>query len=49
MKNLKEIKIHQNIILENLNKNINEKLLYTLINIIDQDNKYLIVTSINQL
>ena len=44
-KNLKDIKIYQNIVLENLNKNVNEKLIYTLINIIDQDNKYLIVTS----
>ena len=43
---LKEIKIHQNIVLENLNQKINEKLIYTLFNIIDQDNKYLIVTSI---
>ena len=44
--NLKEIKIHQNIILENLTKNINESLIYSLLNIIDQDNKYLIVTTI---
>ena len=43
--NLKEIKIHQNIILENLNKGANEKLIYTLFDIIDQDNKYIIVTS----
>jgi chromosomal replication initiation ATPase DnaA len=43
--NLKEIKPHQNIVLENLNLNINEKLIYTLFNIIDQDNKFLIVTS----
>ena len=42
---LKEIKIHQNIILENLEKNVDENLIYTLFNIIDQDNKYLIVTS----
>ena len=42
---LKEIKIYQNIILENLNKNIDEKLFYTLINMVDQDNKFLIVTS----
>ena len=45
-KNLKEIKIHQNIILENLDEKVNEKLIYTLFNIIDQDNKYLIATSI---
>ena len=44
-KNLDDIKIHQNIILENLNNDVNEKLIYTLFNIIDQDNKYLIVTS----
>ena len=43
--NLKDIKIYQNIILENLDKNIDEKLIYTLLNIIDQDNKYLIITS----
>ncbi len=42
---LKSIKIHQNIILENVNKDIDEKLIYTLLNIIDQDNKYLIMTS----
>ena len=41
------IKIHQNIIIENLDSKINEKLFFTLINIIEQDNKYLIVTSIN--
>ena len=44
--NLKDIKPHQNIILENFNLNIDEKLIYTLFNIIDQDNKYLILTSI---
>ena len=44
---LKEIKLHENIILENLEKNIDEKLIYTLCNLIEQDNKYLIVTSTN--
>ena len=42
---LKKIKIHQNIILENLTKKIDERLFYSLINIIDQDNKYLIATT----
>ncbi len=42
---LKEIKIHQNIVLENLDNTIDEKLFYTLFNMIDLDNKYLIVTS----
>jgi chromosomal replication initiation ATPase DnaA len=44
---LKKIKIHQNVILDNLEQTINEKLLYSLFNIIDQDNKYLIINSIN--
>ena len=43
---LKEIKIHQNVVLENFNEDINEKLIYTLFNIIEQENKYLIVTSL---
>ena len=42
---LKKIKIYQNIVLENLSKNIDERLFYSLINIIEQDNKYLIVTT----
>ena len=44
--NLREIKMYQNIVLENLNENVNEKLIYTLLNIIDQENKYLIITSV---
>ena len=43
---LKEIKIFENVILEDLDTNVDEKLLYTIFNIIDQDNKYLIITSI---
>ena len=43
--NLKAIKSYQNVVLENLNLDINEKLIYTLFNIIDQDNKFLIITS----
>ena len=43
---LKRIKIHQNIILEDLSKDINENLIYSLLNIIDLDNKYIIITSI---
>ena len=42
---LKKIKIYENVVVENLNKDINENLFYTLLNIIEQDNKYLIVTS----
>jgi chromosomal replication initiation ATPase DnaA len=43
--NLKAIKPYQNVVLENLNLDINEKLIYTLFNVIDQDNKFLIITS----
>ena len=43
--NLKIIKTHKNIVLEDLDLNINEKIIYTLFNIIDQDNKFLLITS----
>ena len=43
--NLSSLDIHQNIVLENLNNEINEKLIYTLINIVEQNDKYLIITS----
>ena len=43
---LRAIKPYQNIILEDLNLNIDEKLIYSLFNTIDQDNKFLIITSL---
>ncbi len=43
--NLKQIKIFENVILEDIDKNVDENLIYTLLNIIDQDNKYIIITS----
>ena len=43
---LAEIKVHQNIILEDLTKNVNQKILFSLYNIVEQDNKYLIITSL---
>ena len=42
---LKEIKLFQNIILENFDENIDEKLAYSFFNLIEQENKYLILTS----
>ncbi len=42
---LKKIKIYENIILEDLDENVDEKIVYSLFNIIDLDNKYIIVTS----
>ena len=43
---LKKIKVHENIIIEDLSDSIDENLLFTIINTIDQDNKYLIATSV---
>ena len=43
--NLKAIKPYHNVVLEDLNLDISEELIYTLFNIIDQDNKFLIITS----
>jgi len=43
---LKKIKIYENIVIENLSSDIDEKLFYSLFNLIDQDNKFIIVTSI---
>ena len=40
-----KIKVHQNIVIENLDKKINETLFYSILNTIEQDNKYLLVTS----
>ena len=42
---LNKIKIHENIIVENISNEINENIFFSLLNIIDQDNKYLIITT----
>ena len=42
---LKKIKTYENIIIENLSSDIDEKILYSLFNLIEQDNKFIIVTS----
>jgi len=44
---LSQVKIHKNVILEDLSETVNEKLIYSLFNIIDIDNKFIIVTSNN--
>ncbi len=43
---LKKIKIHENVVIEDLSSEVDEKLLYSLLNLIEQDNKFIIVTSI---
>ena len=42
---LKKIKIYENIVIENLSSEVNEELLYSLFNLIEQDNKFIIITS----
>ena len=42
---LKKIKVYENIVIENLSSEVNEKLLYSLFNLIEQDNKFIIITS----
>ena len=46
---LLKFKTKQALIIENFNFNIPEKLLYTLINIVEQENKYLLITSLKPL
>ena len=43
--NLSKSNLYENIVLENLDENIKERLIYSLINIVEQNNKYLIITS----
>ena len=43
---LKELKIYENIILDNFLGTCEERILYSLFNLVDQDNKYLIINSI---
>ena len=42
---LKEIKLHQNIVIDNFRNEGDENLLYSLFNLVDQDNKYLLINS----
>ena len=42
---LKQIKLSNNIIIEDLDESFDEKLLYSIFNLIEQDNKYLLISS----
>ncbi len=44
-KTLKKIKLSNNIIIEDLEENFDEKLLYSILNLVEQDNKYLLISS----
>ena len=43
---LKSIRAYQNIILEDLDLDVNEELIYSLFNLVEQNNKFLIITSL---
>jgi len=43
---IKKFKIFQNLVLEDFDEKINERLMYSLFNIADQDNKYVIINSL---
>ncbi len=43
----KKFKLYENIIIDNYNNKVDEKLIYSIFNLADQDNKYLIINSIN--
>ena len=41
----KKIKLFESIIIDDFNDNLNEKLLYSIFNLVDQDNKYMLINS----
>ena len=43
----KKFKLYENIVIDNYNSKSDENLMYSIFNLIDQDNKYLIINSIN--
>ena len=43
---LKNLKLHENIVLDNFDNLTEERLLYSLFNLVDHDNKYLLINSI---
>ena len=42
----KSFKIFENLILDNFDENVNERLMYSLFNLVDQDNKFVIINSL---
>ena len=43
----KKFKLYENIVIDNYNSKSDENLMYSIFNLVDQDNKYLIINSIN--
>ena len=44
--NLREFKVFENLILDDFDENIDEKLMYTLFNVAEQDNKFILINSL---
>ena len=42
----KKIKLYESVIIDNFDKNYDEKLIYSIFNLVDQDNKYMLINSI---
>ena len=45
IKNLNELRLFENIVIDNFDKNIDENYIFTLFNFVDQNNKYLLINS----
>ncbi len=43
---LSQFKVNQNLIIDNFDENINENVMYSLLNIVDRDNKFILINSI---
>jgi len=43
----KKLKLYENIVIDDYNNQCDEKFMYSIFNLVDQDNKYLIINSIN--
>ena len=43
---LTQFKTHQNLVIENFDENIDEKNMYSLINVVDRDNKFILINSL---
>jgi len=41
----KKIKLFESIIIDDFDNNLNEKIIYSIFNLVDQDNKYMLITS----
>ena len=45
IKNLNDLRLFENIVIDNFDKNVDENYIFTLFNFVDQNNKYLLINS----